>query len=338
MRRLVVSVAILAIAGGGSAVALASRGGSARAVPLPAARRGTLQVVAFTDARPSPAARGSLSAHLASLGAISPDWLTLGPNGTIAYRDADAFSQSLAARGAAILPVLRDPQGRLAHVLATGLTRHQTALRLASMLRALSAQGIVLDLGNVPARDRAALPAFLRTLRAALPPTSRILLVVPPVSDARSRRAAAGYDLRDLARPATLVLRAWRGNASTSVPHPVASLGWFKRTVRYTLAQAPRARVIIELPTWGTVWGPNGTTRASQTDLFRLARPAALDQPAGTEVVRAGHVAWVESDRSLQLKLEVARAAKVAGVALWVRGGESTGVWREPLIAPPTGR
>jgi spore germination protein YaaH len=335
MRRLIATVATLALVGAGAAVALASHGNGGRAVALPSARHDATQVIAFTDARPSPAARGSLSAHLASLAAISPAWLSLGPNGTIAYRDSDAFSQGLAARGAAILPVLNDPERRLPHVLATRSRRHATALRLAAMVRALSAQGIVLDLGTVRAADRRALPAFLRELRAALPKTSRILLVIPPVSDARSRRAAAGYDLRDLSRPATLVLRAWRGAGSANAPHPVASLGWFKRTVRYTLAQAPRARVIIELPTWGTVYGPNGATRASQADLFRLARPAALDEPAGAKVVQDGHVAWVESDRSLQLKLEVARAAKVAGVALWVRGGESTGVWREPLIAAP---
>ena len=48
--------------------------------------------------------------------------------------------------------------------------------------------------------------------------------------------------------------------------------------------------------------------------------------------MQGGQVGFVESDRSLQLKLEVARAAHVAGVALWVRGGESAGVWREPLL------
>ena len=79
------------------------------------------------------------------------------------------------------------------------------------MLRALGAQGIVLDLGPVPASDRRLLPALLRDLRDALPASSRILIVVPPIHDRASQRAAAGYDLRDLSRPATLVLRAFGG-------------------------------------------------------------------------------------------------------------------------------
>ena len=108
MRRLIVLVGAAAVIAGGTAVALASHEGAARAA-LPAARQSSLQVIAFTEARPTAPARGSLSAHLSSLTAISPAWLSLGPNGTIAYRDADAFSRGLTGRGAGLLPVLRDP-------------------------------------------------------------------------------------------------------------------------------------------------------------------------------------------------------------------------------------
>jgi spore germination protein YaaH len=337
MRRVVALVAAVAVIGAGTAVALASRTDGTRAT-LPAARHGTLQVIAFTEARPTAPARGSLSAHLSSLTAISPAWLSLGPNGTISYRDANVFSRGLGIRGAALLPVLRDPEHRIASVLARTSLRKRTAFRLSVMVRSLGAQGLVLDLGQVPASDRLLLPALLRDLRAALPASSRILIVVPPIHDRASQRAAAGYDLRDLSRPATLVLRAWGGKHATPGPHPIASLGWYKRTLRYTLAHAPRSKVIVALPTWGAAWTDDGIVRRTQAALFRLATPAALQQAAGARVRQAGDVAWVESDRSLQLKLEVARAAHVAGVALWVRGGESAGIWDEPLLAPPTSR
>ena len=335
MRRLIALCGVLALIGAGAAVALASRGDAARPA-LPAARDSELQVIAFTDARPTPPARGSLSAHLASLTAISPSWLALGPNGTVSYHDADAFSRSLATRGAALLPVLRDPGRRIARVLGSTASRKHLARRLAVMVRALGAQGIVLDLGDVPAADRAALPALLRDLREGMPASARLLLVIPPITGPASARANGGYDLRDLSRPAVLVLRAWKRQTVGQAPHPIAALGWYRRTLRYTLAHAPRARVIVAVPTWGVLWGPHAVARRTQAELFRLARPAALEQPAGTRVEQEGSVAWVESDRSLQLKLEVARAAQVAGVALWVRGGESTGIWREPLLAPPT--
>jgi spore germination protein YaaH len=336
MRKVIGLVAAVAVIGGGTAVALASHRGPTRAA-LPTAREGRLQVIAFTDARPTAPARGSLSAHLSSLTAISPAWLSLGPNGTISYRDTDAFSRGLTGRGAGLLPVLRDPERRIASILRRTSLRKRTAFRLAVMLRTLGAQGIVLDLGQVPASDRLLLPALLRDLRDELPPSSRILIVVPPIHDRASQRAAAGYDLRDLARPATLVLRAWGGKHATQGPHPIASLGWYRQTLRYTLAHAPRSKVIVALPTWGAAWTSHGVIRRTQAQLFRLATPAALQQAAGARVEQAGSTAWVESDRSLQLKLEVARAAHVAGVALWVRGGESSGVWREPLLAAPKG-
>jgi spore germination protein YaaH len=333
MRRLIILVAALAAIGGGTAVALASHAKTTR-VALPGARTGQLQVIAFTQARPSSAARGSLSAHLASLSAISPSWLSLGPGGTISYRSTDAFARGLSDRGASLLPVLRDPERRISSVLAHASLRKHTALRLSVMLRALGAQGLVLDLGPVPAVDRTALPAFVRDLRAALPQSARILVVVPPITDRASQRRAAGYDLRDLSRPALLVLRAWAPKPSSDGARPIASLAWYKQTLRYTLAHAPRSRVIVALPTWGAVWSASGVAQRTQAELFRLAQPKALLQPSGARIMHADQTAYVETDRSLQLKLEVARAAHVAGVALWVRGGESAGVWREPLIRP----
>jgi spore germination protein YaaH len=334
MRKLMAICGLLAVIAGGAAAAVASHRRAAHAA-LPAARQSALQVIAFTDARPTTAARGSLSAHLASLTAVSPAWFALGPKGTVRYHDADPFTRGLATRGAALLPVLRDPERRIASLLVDTVSRKQAARRLSVMVRALGAQGVVLDLGEVPAADRAALPAFLRDLRSAMPASSRLMLVIPPIRDAASARANAGYDLRDLSRPAVLVLRAWSQPAGVQTPHPIAALGWYKQTLRYTLAHAPRSRVIVALPTWGALWGPHGITRRTQAELFRLAPAAALEQAAGARIEQDGTVAWVESDRSLQLKLEVARAAHVAGVALWVRGGESTGIWREPLLAPP---
>ena len=56
-----------------------------------------------------------------------------------------------------------------------------------------------------------------------------------------------------------------------------------------------------------------------------------MQRPYGA---RVGERAWVESDRSVQLKLLVARQARIAGVALWVRGGESSSTWHQPLLQP----
>ena len=140
------------------------------------------------------------------------------------------------------------------------------------------------------------------------------------------------YDLRALARPARLLVLAWNEHGPRSEPGPVASLAFWKQTLRTVLRAAPRSRILMGVPTWGWRWSSGaGAQQASQAELFPQATETAMQRPYGA---RVNERAWVESDRSVQLKLLVARQAKIAGVALWVRGGESSSTWSQPLLLP----
>jgi len=93
--------------------------------------------------------------------------------------------------------------------------------------------------------------------------------------------------------------------------------------------------VLMGVPTWGWQWSATaGAEQATQAELFPKATELALSRPYGA---RVGERAWVESDRSVQLKLLTAREARIAGVALWVRGGESSATWSQPLLVPGGG-
>jgi len=128
---------------------------------------------------------------------------------------------------------------------------------------------------------------------------------------------------------------AWNEHGPRSEPGPVASLAFWKQTLRTVLRAAPRPRVLMGVPTWGWEWVAGaGAEQATQAELFPKATQIALSRPYGA---RVGDRAWVESDRSVQLKLLTARQAGIAGVALWVRGGESSATWRQPLLSPPGG-
>jgi spore germination protein len=156
---------------------------------------------------------------------------------------------------------------------------------------------------------------------------------VPPVRTKRALRTGS-YDLRALARPARLLVLAWNQHGPRSEPGPVASLAFWKQTLRTVLRAAPRSRVLMGVPTWGWQWTGakgGGAQPATQAQLFPKATPTALMRPYGA---RVGQDAWVESDRSVQLKLLTARQAQIGGVALWVRGGESSATWMQPLLAP----
>ena len=103
---------------------------------------------------------------------------------------------------------------------------------------------------------------------------------------------------------------AWNEHGPRSEPGPVASLAFWKQTLRTVLRAAPRSRVLMGVPTWGWRWSATvgaGAEQATQAQLFPEATEQALQRPYGA---RVGENAWVESDRSVQLKLLVARQAR----------------------------
>ena len=224
MRRLVTLVAAVAVVAGGGA-SRSPRTDRARSGDAARGAHGRPAGDRVHGRGPDAGRRGSLSAHLASLDAISPALFALGPGGTIAYRDADAFAQGLAARGAALYPVLRDPQRRIGLVLARTAPRKRAALGSPrwcgpSARRASSSSSATCP-PPIASPCRRSCASSARPARQA-----RLLLVVPPIGDATTARREDGYDLRDLARPATLVLQAFGGPGHAAGPHPIAALGW----------------------------------------------------------------------------------------------------------------
>jgi glycosyl hydrolase family 18 (putative chitinase) len=325
-----VSFGLLALAL--TALCAATAATAAPTAKLPAARpAGEPMVLALTATHPTSAALGSLSAHLGSIGLLSPAWLSLEPGGRFSYNAADPFTAGLTARGARLVPVLADPQHLAGDLLASGSMRRRLALRLGVALRALDARGVVIDWRDLPVAARGRYAVFVHELRVELGQRAQIIVTVPPVRTLLALRKGA-YDLRALARPARLLVLAWNEHGPRSDPGPVASLAFWKRTLRTVLRAAPRSRVLMGVPTWGWRWSSGaGAEQATQAQLFPHASEQAMQRPYGA---RVGDRAWVESDRSVQLKLLVARQARIAGVALWVRGGESSATWRQPLLSP----
>ena len=210
-------------------------------------------VLALTATHPTSAALGSLSAHLSSIGMLSPAWLELQPGGRFNYNAADAFTAGLTARGARLVPVLADPEHLAGELLANGPLRRRLAVRLSVALRALGARGVVLDWRDLPPTARAQYPTFVHELRVELGQPAQIIVTVPPVRTLIALKRGA-YDLRALSRPARLLVLAWNEHGPRSEPGPVASLAFWKQTLRTVLRAAPRSRVLMGVPTWGWHW------------------------------------------------------------------------------------
>ena len=316
-----------------TAVAATAASAAPPSAGLPRARpAGAPMVLALTATHPTSAALGSLSAHLSSIGLLAPAWLELKPGGRFDYNAEDAFTAGLARRGVRLVPVLADPEHLAGRLLSNGPLRRRLALRLSVALHALGAGGVVIDWRDLPLTARRRYPVFVHELRVQLGQSAQIVVTVAPVRTLIALRKGA-YDLRALSRPARLLVLAWNEHGPRSEPGPVASLAFWKRTLRTVLRVAPRSRVLMGVPNWGWRWSAAaGAEQATQAELFPEATQTALSRPYGA---RVGERAWVESDRSVQLKLLTARQAGIAGVALWVRGGESAAIWRQPVVGPP---
>ena len=253
------------------AAAVTAAGASAAdsSATLPRARpAGTPIVLALTATHPSSAALGSLSAHLSSIGLLSPAWLELQPNGRFNYNAEDAFTAGLTQRGARLVPVLADPEHLAGELLANGPMRRRLAVRLNVALRALGARGVVLDWRDLSPAARAQYAIFVHELRVELGPRAQIVVTVPPMRTMLALKHGA-YDLRALARPARLLVLAWNEHGPRSEPGPVASLAFWKSTLRTVLRAAPRSRVLMGVPTWGWQWSATaGAEQATQAELF----------------------------------------------------------------------
>ena len=140
---------------------------------------------------------------------------------------------------------------------------------------------------------------------------------------ARSARCARGaYDLRALARPARLLVLAWNEHGPRSEPGP----GGLARVLEADAAHGAARRAALARADGRADLGLALERRGGRGR--RAGDPGAAlprghrDRRCSAPTARAwASDAWVESDRSVQLKLLVARQARIAGVALWVRGG-----------------
>ena len=240
-------------------------------------------------------------------------------------------------RGARLVPVLADPEHLAGELLANGPAAAQAGRspeRRAACARRARRRARLAR----PAADGARAVRRSSCTSCASSSASRRRSSSRCRPCARCSRSSTGaYDLRALARPARLLVLAWNEHGPRSEPGPVASLAFWKQHAahraagRAALARAD-GRADLGLALERGAPGPSRRRRPSSSRRRRSWRSR------GPTARASGERAWVESDRSVQLKLLTARQAGIAGVALWVRGGESSATWRQPLLAPGPAR
>jgi spore germination protein YaaH len=313
---------------------------------------------------------GDLVASQADLTIVSADLYDVTIDGGVI--GGDAFNAAGFGRDAGLAtyalvgnynPATRAFDAAIAH---SAMVTDESAA-IASIL-ALAARGhyvgIDLDFENLSyspdiATDRAAFTTFVHDLSTALHAQQLNLIVsVPPKAvDDPANTWSYPFDLAALA-PAVDYLHFMtydqHGPGST-VPGPVASLGWVTKCATYAVSVVPPAKLLVGLPAYGYDWdltdsnADAGVYAVSEVDWVDLppilATPGAVLQWSSatsspyvnyTSADGHSHVMWYENQQSIEAKAKLVNNMGLAGIAIWALGKEDATFWTAVQSATST--
>ena len=289
-------------------------------------------VLALTATHPTSAALGSLSAHLSSIGLLSPAWLSLEPRRALRLqRRGPVHGRAHAARRAARAgarrsraPRRRPARRRRAAAAAGRAPRRRAARARRARHRARLARPAAVGARALP--DVRAASCALELGRAP-----QIVVTVPPVRTMRALRTRLLRPAR--ARAAGAAARAGLERARAAQR---ARPGRVARVLEADAAHGAARRAALARPD-----GRADLGLALERDRRRGRRAgdAGAALPAGHGASRCSAPtarAWAStrgSSRTARCSSSCSSRARrsIAGVALWVRGGESSATWRQPL-------
>ncbi|MCL6638325.1 MAG: glycoside hydrolase [Firmicutes bacterium] len=231
-----------------------------------------------------------------------------------------------------------DP-GRAHSVLANVEYRRNLEKNILKEIQNGGFDGVNIDLEAVPPGDRNHYTVFLGELRDMFRPYGYLLTVsIPAKSSDDSQNAWSGaYDYRAIGRLADLVaIMTYDEHWSGGEPGPVASFGWVQHALDYAIQTIPRQKILMGIAAYGYDWSDGGARVLSWAVVNRLTAQYNSarwsDQfcsPYTTYRDSGGsyHEIWFENKYSLALKLDLARAYGVGGVAVWRLGMEDESLW-----------
>lgn len=313
-----------------------------RPAPADAARREVVGYFWVPEKDTSP--YWTLADHSDALTAIAPTWLSFDKDGN--FQNASdvrtvAFARS---RGLTVTPLVAN-QGFKPET-ARPVFADDAAVKksVAALLKAVTdagADGVNVDIEGVAPSDRSLYNNFIAALCDAFHARGLIVTAAVPAKTADNPTGAwAGFaDYAFLGKHLDQVqLMCYDEHWSGGEAGPIASIPWVRRVLDYATTLIPRDKIVMGIPFYGYDWPETGS--ASEVTPLKgeqlqksTGNPGAWDDAARTTSIRytdaAGkqRTAYFETARSLGERLDVARAYKVAGVAIWRLGDETSDFW-----------
>jgi len=196
-----------------------------------------------------------------------------------------------------------------------------------------------IDLEGISGQDRKNYTSLLAELREMFKPYGYLLTVSIPAKtadDPQNTRNGA-FDYEAIGSQADLVtIMTYDEHWSGGEPGPVASFSWVQSVLEYAVGTIPRQKVLMGVGAYGYDWCSEGT-RVVQWDSVNTMTArygyAQWDDAFCTPYLKywdwngISHEVWFENEFSLGLKLDLAEAYGVGGIAVWRLGMEDQSFW-----------
>ena len=289
----------------------------------------------------------SLKQNIGRIDKLVPEWLHLGEEaGSLVVDDPPRLRMALdlvreVRPSLPITPLVNNFESstaswqgdRVGRMLADPAARRRVVESLLRYVRGGRFQGVSLDLESLPRGSGARYGQFLEEVAAAFRPLGLSVSVSLPMDDDEFPYDAAARACDEL------YLMAYDEHTGDGEAGPVASIGWFARTLRRRLATLPAEKVVVALGSYGYDWTKGARTgnEVSFQEAIRTAQESegvvTLDAEAlnptfdyADENDRVHHVWFLDAVSAFD-QIREAGALGPKGYALWRLGSEDPSLW-----------
>jgi spore germination protein YaaH len=365
LRALVVAAFVLAVAAVALGW-LAIHGSERKATPLPSVLpSGTAPATTKPSSSPTPAhllvaawSRGDLASLRAAMKAkvldeVDTDWWHARADGSLQPESVNPAFVALAhAHHLAVFATITnrldsnspfDPKIAEA-IIANSVTRERHAELLVELCRTQNYDGIDLDWESLRAADHTDFSAFVKLLATRLHEAGKRLSIAVydktsdhPTGPEAGARAAEDYAALGRAVDEFKIM-TFGEHGSFTGPGPLSSRGWMAAVLAYAEARVDPAKIYLGVPFYGFDWGrgqPRYLLWSDAQALIATYHPTIQRSASGEpsfnyiDAVGVAHTLYFQDRKSIAAKFRFARTRSpaIAGIAIWVMGGEDPGFW-----------
>ena len=286
---------------------------------------------------------GELMAEAQGVTVVSPTWFFLNDGeGGFDNASSAAYVEQAHAMGLEVWALVNNMDyeiygDRLKAVMNETTKRTRLVQDLVNAVTAVGADGLNVDIENLPSDAGRGFVQFIRELSLACHRKGLVLSVDNYVPTAWSMH----YDRGEQGIFADyLIIMGYDEHYQGSEAGSSASLDFVTSGVEKTLEQVPAQKVILGVPFFTRVWKGTGAKpessllnmNATEELLAQYGAQPAWDAAAGQNYAEfsMGNVrarVWIEDAESMAARLSAVRSSKLAGLAAWRLGMETPDIW-----------